>query len=442
MGFWSSVGSFVSSVASSVVDTVSNVASSIKDGVSSAYNWAKEKVSKAASWVMDKAETFVETVKETWKKVKPFVQKIRPWVQAAAKAAPWPWLKTGLEVVAKGLEYLEKLDKNPLLNKVKKAIEWAVNVAKNLRTLFGKTEVEEAEQRRRDLEEAAELAKTEEQRRSLYFAQLINEYVLVSTKVDELISSGEFKDFEHYLRLRATQKLLKTTEKRLKQAKRLEEITNDDVFLLQVGAKLLDENPELSQEAALKLDRIIKRRFKGKSLLPFVFEELVYSWTLKLDQMESEWDSLNKENAKLQTELRRLTIKRQLESLSISEEADIIRLSEDIQDNEYLLNEKRESNRAMRSYILASEGFLQILEETEDYWIENDKEWILEDSQEVGMLIIECAENNKPWDELTEEQQSTISDFANIFAKDSKTRRQEMEKEMEEEAEQLIEVTA
>lgn len=439
MGFWSSIGSF----ASSVVDTVSNVASSIKDGVSSAYNWAKEKVSKAASWVMDKAETFVETVKETWKKVKPFVQKIRPWVQAAAKAAPWPWLKTGLEVVAKSLEYLEKLDKNPLLNKVKKAIEWAVNVAKNLRTLFGKTEIEEAEQRRRDLEEAAELAKTEEQRRSLYFAQLINEYVLVSTKVDELISSGEFKDFEHYLRLRATQKLLKTTEERLKQAKRLEDITSDDVFLLQVGAKLLDENPELTQEAALKLDRIIKRRFDGQSLLPFVFEELVFSWSLKLEQMESEWNALNNENAKLKTELRQLKIKREIEGkLSISEEGDIIRLSEDILDNDNLLKEKRKSNLAMKSYILASEGFLQILEESEEYWIENGKEWILEDSQEVGMLIIECAENNKPWDELTEEQRSTISDFANIFEKDSNRRRQKMEKKMENDSEDLIEVAA
>ena len=301
MGFWSSVGSFISNAASTVSNAVSSVVSTVSDVASSAWNTTKRVVSKAASWVMDKAESFVETVKETWQKVKPFVQKIRPWVQAAAKVAPWPWLRTGLEVVAKGLEFLEKLDKSPLLDKVKKAIDWAIEAAKNLRKLFGKTEQEEAEQRRKDLEEAAKLAKTEEQRKSFYFAQLINEYVLVSTKVDDLLDSGEFQDFEHYLRLRATQKLLKATEKRLKQAQRLEDITGDDVFLLQVGAKLLNEVPELTNEDALKLDRIIKRRFNGKSLLPFVFEELVYSWTLKLNQMEQEWDSLNKDISKLKT---------------------------------------------------------------------------------------------------------------------------------------------
>lgn len=422
---------------SSVSSTVSNAWDSVSSAASSVWNATKSVVSKAASWVMENAETIVETVKETWQKVKPFVQKIRPWVQAAAKKAPWPWLQTGLEIVANGLEFLEKLDKNPLLDKVKKAIDWAIVAAKNLRKLFGKTEQEEAEQRRRDLEEAAKLAKTEEQRRSFYFAQLINEYILVSTKVDDLLDSGEFQDFEHYLRLRATQKLLKATEKRLKQAQRLEDITGDDVFLLQVGAKLLNEIPELTNEDALKLDRIIKRRFNGKSLLPFVFEELVYSWALKLNQMDQEWESLNKEMSKLKTALRQLKIKGQIEKLSISEEADIIKLSEDIHDNAYLLNEKQISNRSMKTYILAAEGFLQILEKTEDYWIEQDKEWILEDSKEVGLLIIECAENNKPWDELTDEQQSIISDFANIFAEDSKQRREEMMKEIEFEVEEI-----
>ena len=53
------------------------------------------------------------------------------------------------------------------------------------------------------------------------------------------------------------------------------------------------------------------------------------------------------------------------------------------------------------------------------------------------MLIIECAENNKPWDELTDEQQSIISDFANIFAEDSKQRREEMMKEIEFEVEEI-----
>lgn len=44
----------------------------------------------------------------------------------------------------------------------------------------------------------------------------------------------------------------------------------------------------------------------------------------------------------------------------------------------------------------------------------------------VGRLLIECAQNGKQWNELTEEEQSLITDYANIFAEDSKKRTQEL----------------
>lgn len=51
-----------------------------------------------------------------------------------------------------------------------------------------------------------------------------------------------------------------------------------------------------------------------------------------------------------------------------------------------------------------------------------DQEYLMEDSSTVGMIIIECAQFGKRWEELNTEQQSLIIDFANIFEKASRAR--------------------
>jgi hypothetical protein len=80
----------------------------------------------------------------------------------------------------------------------------------------------------------------------------------------------------------------------------------------------------------------------------------------------------------------------------------------------------------MKSYVHAAEGFLQVLEKSEEQFEEEGRDYILDDVATVGRLLIDCAQNGKQWDELSVDEQSLITDYANIFAADSKQRNQDL----------------
>lgn len=425
--FCSSVSSAVSSVASSVGSAVASVGRGIANVAGKVWDTAKDVASKAVTWVADKAEDFIGKVKDIWAIAKPWVEKITPWIDAAADFIPWPWLRVAVKAVAKGLEHLLRLDKSPVLQKLEKAIKWAIEIARHLRTTFLTKEGEvEAEQRQKDLQEAYDLMQTEEQRQSVRFAMLINDYILVQTRIQAVLDKNAVKDFEHYLRLRATQKLLKSAEKTLSKSERMEDIKDDDVFLMKVGSDLLAEVPTLSDEDATRLDKLIKRRFNGKSLIPFVFEEMICAWETRYQNMEAQWNKMNKEFASLKRQAKELEIKMSIEPLTKEEQEKLIEFKQDILTVNNQLKVQAEDNRAMQSYVHAAEGFLQVLEKTPEQFVEEGREFVLYDVETVGMLIINCAQNDVKWEDLTEEQQSLITDYANIFAEDSKARKEAM----------------
>ena len=427
MGFWSSVGSAVSSAARSVSSAVSSVGRGISSAASAVWDTAKSAARKAVDWMADEAENFVGKVKDVWKMAKPWVEKIAPYISKGIALLPFPWAGAVAKAVEKGIQALLALENSPILKKVEQAIIWASNAAKNFREMYlTPKDVKEAEQRQKDLQEAMDAMKTEEQRQSIRFAAVINDYDLVQTHIQEILEKDTIKDFSHYLRLRATQKLLRAAEKTLNTARTLDEITADDSFLLRVGADLLAENPNLSDADAEKLDSIIKRRFNGKSLIPFVFEELICAWETKLQNMEAKWGQMNKEAATLKRQIKELEVKMQIESLTSIEEAKLVDLKNDAKNTAYQLNQQADENRAMQSYVHAAEGFLQVLEKTAEQFEEEGRDYIVDDVATVGRLLVECAQHGKQWNELTEEEQSLITDYANIFAEDSKKRTQEL----------------
>jgi hypothetical protein len=420
MGFWSSVGSAISSAARSVGSAVSSAASKVWDT-------AKSAASKAVNWMADEAENFVGKVKDIWATVRPHVIKFAPMVSNAIRLIPHPWAQAAASVIEAGIAGLLALEKSPILKKVEQAIIWASNAAKHFRDMYmTPKDVKEAEQRQQDLQEAMDAMKTEEQRQSIRFAAVINDYVLVQTHIQEILDNDSIKDFSHYLRLRATQKLLRAAEKTLNTARTLDEITADDSFLLRVGADLLAENPNLSDADTEKLDVIIKGRFNGKSLVPFVFEELICAWETKLQNMEAKWTKMNKEAAILKRQIKELEVKMQIESLNSDEEAQLVDLKNDAKNAAYQINQQAEENRVMQSYVHAAEGFLQVLEKTAEQFEEEGRDYIVDDVATVGRLLIECAQHGKQWNELTEDEQSLITDYANIFAEDSKKRTQDL----------------
>lgn len=423
MGFWSSVGS--------VARSISSVASSIGRGVSSAakavWDTAKSAARKAVDWMADEAENFVGKVKDIWEMAKPWVEKIAPYISQGIALLPFPWAKAVAKAVEKGIQALLALENSPILKKVEQAIIWASNAARNFTEMYlTPKDVMEAEQRQKYLQEAMDAMKTEEQRQSIRFAAVINDYVLIQTHIQEILEKDNIKDFSHYLRLRATQKLLRAAEKTLNTARNLDEITAEDSFLLRIGSDLLAENPNLSDADAEKLDSIIKRRFSGKSLIPFVFEELICTWETKLQNMEAKWAQMNKEAAKLKRQIKELEVQMQIETLTCSEETQLANLKNDAKNTAYQLTQQAFENRAMQNYVHAAEGFLQVLEKTAEEFEEEGRDYIVDDVAIVGRLLVECAQHGKQWSELTEEEQSLITDYANIFAEDSKKRTQEL----------------
>lgn len=223
------------------------------------FSWIGEKVSAAVDWVTDKASSAWEATKNVAKKVvdtcvdvgqkvvdtaqkvyeaakkvveKTVVKKVAPIVKTAAQIAKetigryYPWVATVADAVIKGIEYIEKIHNHPLVKKITKHIEWALektklflDKAKKIKDfLFGKSEEREAMQRQKELQEAMNLMQTEEQRKSIRFAMVINSYLMVRSRLQETLDEFDVREntnFDHYLRLRATQRLLWLTEQRL-----------------------------------------------------------------------------------------------------------------------------------------------------------------------------------------------------------------------------------
>lgn len=403
------------------------VGSKVSSAASKVWNTAKSAASKAIDWMADEAENFVGRVKEVWATVKPHVVRIAPMVSNALKVIPHPWAQTAAVVIEKGLQALLALENSPILKKAEQAILWAAKTARHFREKFlTPDETKEAEQRQEDLQETMDAMQTEEQRQSIRFAVVINDYILVQTRIQSILEKDNLTDFNHYLRLRATQKLLKAAEKTLNTAQNINEITADDSFLLRVGSDLLAENPQLSDADAERLDQLIRRRFNGKSLIPFVFEEMICAWETKYQNMEAKWKMQNKHLASLQDDLMSLETKLEIEPLSSDEEQSLIELRQDVITESYQLKQKGKENRAMKSYVHAAEGFLQVLEKSEEQFEEEGRDYILDDVATVGRLLIDCAQNGKQWDELSVDEQSLITDYANIFAADSKQRNQDL----------------
>jgi len=224
MGFISSLGDFCSSFASSVSSTVGRV-----------WNGIKETAVKTVSWMAEKAETFVGSVKNVWEKVKPIISNvIRPIVKNAAKLAEkllpqFPWVGGALTALDKALGLLVEWDKSELAQRIGKAIEWAITQAKQLKDMYlTPEEMEEAKEHEQALREARKQMRGEAAG-AIDLASLITLYSQLSTRIKDVLENIQIDDFDHYLRLRAAQKLLKDTEQHLTQAQDIDSITDDSL---------------------------------------------------------------------------------------------------------------------------------------------------------------------------------------------------------------------
>lgn len=426
MGLFSRAFNFVSS-------TVSSVVSAVSEG----FTKAKEIAGKALGWMAEKAETFIGGVKTMWGAVKPYVDKIIVFLESAAKVAPYPWLKTALTLLSKGLTALTAFENSPIAKKVDEAIKWSIKMAKR----WQKKRDHDANQRNaeQDTEELsdAELAEakshqstfrsaerefaTQENKHVFELSSAINDYEISRAELKNALKK-EPQNFEHYLRLRATQKLLNMTEKKFVSAESIDDLSFDDLFLVKIAADLVKANPELSNDAATRLDRILKEVY-GRALAPFVFEELVASWSLRVKELNNVWEQDRKTLSKEKILFKNLTLAKEIQSdLSSEEQSLLTQLQADLPLQQAKLDSTLNELNDVSRYVGAVEGFLQLLEKDEQQLKSEGKEYLIDEGAIVGTLLLKCAEQNIPFASLTEDEQALVNDYANIFKTESEQR--------------------
>lgn len=420
MGFLSSIGSAFRSVASSVGRAVSK-------GLS----WAREKVSGAIDWIAEKGEQFIDNVKETYRKVKPFLQKARPWIDKIAKTVgmKFPWVGAALFGLGKVVDGLLAFENSPVAHALEKAIRGVIKFSQFVKERYlTPEEMAEAEEYKETFNEADDLNLDEEQRKSLQLAQMLNSYGLVKTELRDVLEMG-VGDFQHYLRLRATQKLLDEADHKLTTTKNLEDVNEDDLFLIQTAENLIS-TAELSEANAIKLDEIIQKRF-GKSLIPFVFEELLVIWVKKYNELEKQFAEFNKQISKEKVLKTRLEVAKKTSTLTSDEEEILKELLTKLPGMETKIERLDSERRSMKNYVYAAEGFMQILEKDDQMLEVEGKDYLIDDSTEIASIIMRVAQNNVAWDTLTSDEQSLIIDYANIFETEGKERAEKLAKEIE-----------
>lgn len=428
MGFWSSVGDFCSSVGSAISRTASTV-----------FNKAKEVAGKAIGWMAEKAEGFVTTVKNVWQTVKPYVAKAQELINIAAKAAPYPWLKTALLALDKGITALFAFENSPIAKKIDAAIKWAIDLAKRWhaarQNAHGAQQENAAEQDVELSDEELATAKKHQatfrtieremgdtpERETCELASAINDFKIAKADLARALV-GVPASFEHFLRLRATQKLLNMSEKTFINAKTVDDISLDDLFLVRIAADLVKADPELSIEAAKRLDRVLIEKNRT-TLMPFVFEEMVASWALVTKDLAAQWSDENRQFAKDAVVLKRLTLNKKLEGeLSKEEEIELARLEKELPIAKRQMDALATKRRDIERYVGAIEGFLQLLEKTPEQIESEDRSYLIEEGETVGTILMRCAQEDIAFKDLTLEEQELITDYANIFKKESNLR--------------------
>lgn len=418
-----------------VVSSVSSAVSSIGRAASSAWNTARAVAGKAVAWMAEKAEKFVDGVKKAWQAVKPYVDQIRSVLQTAAKTIPIPWLSAALTVLDKCLGALTAFENSPIAKKVDEAIKWAIKLATRWQKANQEKKQEDVQEGASLTAEELELAKRhqesfrfaerevvpEAQRHQLELASAINDFEIAKSDLENAIDAAP-TDFEHYLRLRATQKLLNMADKKFRSANSVDDLSADDLFLVRIASDLIKAKPELSMEAAMRLDRLLTERY-NKKLTPFVFEELIASWAKRAETLDKQWEMANSDYAKNSMLLKRLTLAKKIQDeLSAEESVELGKLELEVPAQKQALDALATQQRDIERNVGAAEGFLQLLEKTPEQIEEEDRGYLIDDGAHVGKLLIECAENDKPFSDLSSEDQSLLIDYANIFKDESKTR--------------------
>lgn len=384
---------------------------------------------KALAGVARFGEKVIKSVKKVWSAVRPYVEKISMAISVIADKIPFPKVRLVVQTIGVGLRTLLALEKSPILKKLDQALQVVLPMAEKLgRKMTDWAEIQEAKERQKIFEEATRYASKEGEKRSLMLVQLINRFMILNSEVDLLIKGNKVANLEQYLQLRATSKVLKVMAEKWNNLNSPEELTEEDLFMLDFSSALVHQEV-VSQEESDKFELLVQNRF-GQPLLAFVFEEMVAQWAVDLCAEEKEektlFDEINKKRVILKRYERMLSGGLTLEPEEVKE---MNALKEELPSLDATREEKRKAIEHRRHYIEAAEGLLLTYEGDEalaavvgDEFVQDIRKTV----PDVAEIIIQCMEKEKQWEELDVDSQSVIMDFSNIFRKSVQNRYKEM----------------
>mgnify|MGYP000181474100 FL=1 len=150
---------------------------------------------------------------------------------------------------------------------------------------------------------------------------------------------------------------------------------------------------------------------------------MIASWGVRAKELGVQWEEANRSHAKDSILLKRLMLARDIQNeLSADEATQLEKLLKELPVGRQQLDDLATKQRDIERYVGAAEGFLQLLEKTEEEIKREDRCYLLEDGAAVGKLLIDCAQHERSFDMLNQDQQSLITDYANVFGREAQSR--------------------
>lgn len=410
MGFFSFIGSCVSKAASFV-------GGAVKGAVKVATKVAGF-AGKVLTTVASVGEKVIKGVKADWPVVKPWVAKLSVALNAIPVVGPF---------LSKAATVLLALDKSPILKKIGEIAERVLPKARALGEALTKwADIQKARQEQEDLEEAEAEMETDEQKGALRLTEFINKFVIVNSTITKLIEEDCVTDLESYLRIRADARILEKMKDKLNCIQSIDDVTADDLFILEFTDRITNQE-EVTEVEADRFAALVEKML-GKSMMAVVFDEMVKQWSADLEMDRAKMaDAFNDLNRATVTLNRCERLERNGDATA-EDVAEIQKLRELKPKLEAAHEGFKQAIGHRQDYIEAAEGMLRVYEGDESLAeIVNDDIDIIKDNvEDVGMVIIECMNRGKQWEELTEDERGLIMDFSNIFRKAAKLRAKEV----------------
>lgn len=410
MGFFSFIGSCVSKAASFV-------GGAVKGAVKVATKVAGF-AGKVLTTVASVGEKVIKGVKAVWPVVKPWVAKLSVALNAIPVVGPY---------LSKAAKVLLALDKSPILKKIGEIAERVLPKARALGEALTKwADIQKARQEQEEMEEAEAEMENDEQRSALRLTEFINKFIIVNSTITKLIEEDTVSDLESYLRIRADARILEKMKDKLNGIQSMDDVTADDLFILEFTDRITNQK-DVSEAEADRFAALVEKMF-GKPMMALVFDEMVKQWSADLEMDRAKKADAFDELNKARTILNRCERLEKLGEASAEDLAEMKQLRDKIPGLEDTHNKYVKAIGHRQDYIEAAEGMLRVYEGDESLAeiVDDDVDVIKDNVDEVGMVIIDCMNRGKQWEELAEEEKGLIMDFSNIFRKAAKIRAKEV----------------